>query len=246
MKTKYKLLFILICILLFIFSACGNQALAPSNDKSQIDSSDKDGNTESKQIMTEEEIIATFTNLDSKAKDLLKWVQKNYTKIPLDGVPLHKVENVVVGLKVVSPDPEQPDVGGFAPVYGTAVFAKVTDETIPDFPWSSTEEITKAITDVFENVSSCYQLEFLASTDFNEPEGIFYQFDDGLYFRTSHMGYEEAEIDFGWDYSSMQVIKNGLDEITVTMWTKDVEHFFNPKERDLVRNEDGHWVLTTA
>ena len=60
------------------------------------------------------------------------------------------------------------------------------------------------------------------------------------------MGYEEAEIDFGWDYSSMQVIKNGLDEITVTMWTKDVEHFFNPKERDLVRNEDGHWVLTTA
>ena len=44
----------------------------------------------------------------------------------------------------------------------------------------------------------------------------------------------------------MQVIKNGLDEITVTMWTKDVEHFFNPKERDLVRNEDGHWVLTTA
>ena len=86
----------------------------------------------------------------------------------------------------------------------------------------------------------------MTSTDFNEPEGIFYQFDDGLYFRTSHMGYEEAEIDFGWDYFSMQVIKNGLDEITVTMWTKDVEHFFNPKERDLVRNEDGHWVLTSA
>lgn len=247
MKTKYKLLFILICILLFIFSACGEQTPTPSNGNSQTDSSDKDGNTESEQIMTEEEIIAVFTDLDSKTKDLLKWVEKNYTKIPLDGVPLHEVENVVVGLKVVSPDPEQPDVGGFAPVYGTAVFAKVTDETIPGFPWSSTEEITKAITDVFEKVSSCYQLGFLASTDFNEPEGIFYQFDDGLYFRTSHVGYEEAGEGYSWDYSSMQISKNALDEVRVTMYTNnDAARYFEPEERGLVRNEDGHWVLTSA
>ena len=247
MKTKYKLLSILICIILLTLCACGEQTPTPSNGNSQTDSSDKDGNTESKQIMTEEEIIAVFTDLDSKTKDLLKWVQKNYTKIPLDGVPLHKVENVVVGLKVVSPDPEQPDVGGFAPVYGTAVFAKVTDETIPDFPWSSTEEITKAITDVFENVSSCYQLGFLTSTDFNEPEGIFYQFDDGLYFRTSHVGYEEVGEGYSWDYSSIQISKNAPNEVRVTMYTnnesaRDIE----PQERGLVRNEAGHWVLTSA
>ena len=131
MNTMHRLLSILVCILLFTLSACGNHAPAPSNGNSQTDSSDKDGNTESEQIMTEEEIIAVFTDLDSKAKDLLKWVQKNYTKIPLDGVPLHEVENMVVGLKVVSPDPEQPDVGGFAPVYGTAVLPRSQMKQFP-------------------------------------------------------------------------------------------------------------------
>ena len=73
MKTKYKLLSILICIILLTLCACGEQTPTPSNGNSQTDSSDKDGNTESEQIMTEEEIIAVFTDLDSKTKDLLKW-----------------------------------------------------------------------------------------------------------------------------------------------------------------------------
>ena len=67
------------------------------------------------------------------------------------------------------------------------------------------------------------------------------------YFRTSHEGYEKAGEGYGWEYSSMQISKNAPDEVRVTMYTNnDAARYFEPQERGLVRNEDGHWVLTSA
>ena len=77
-------------------------------------------------------------------------MNRDYTQIPIDGVPTHILENAVIGVRGV----ENENGSGFVPVYGTAVFAKVTEDTLPGFPWESTEEIYAAITDVYESVSA--------------------------------------------------------------------------------------------
>ena len=165
-----------------------------------------------------------------------------YSQIPIDGVPTHILENAVIGARWID------DGCGFESIYGTAVFAKVTEETLPGFPWKSTDEIYDAITDIYLKISTNDNLSALIVNDpYNQPNdqmGIFYQFDDGLYFRT---GYKGSDQDAIWDYSTMEILENTPDKVQVKMYKMDNDS--NPQYsrsgglRTIQKNTNGNWVI---
>lgn len=203
--------------------------------------SDESGSTEQGDLLSADEIAGIFKDLDARSAEIVdEWVNRDYTQIPIDGVPTHILENAVIGVRGV----ENENGSGFVPVYGTAVFAKVTEDTLPGFPWESTEEIYAAITDVYESVSASFGLEELIADDPKQQLGIFYQFDDGLYFRTSYIGYVR---DLNWDYSSIKILENTPNKVQVQMCeigenSSTATEF--PPQRGIVKDADGNWVLT--
>ena len=132
--------------------------------------------------------------------------------------------------------------GWFQSVYGTAVFAKVTEQTLPGFPWKSVDAINDAVTDIYRAVSESFGLESLASDDLNNPEGVFYQFEDGLYFRAAYEGRAVRELN--GDYSSMQILQNTPNEVEVKMDEADADNTTGFAQRGIVKNDENTWVLT--
>ena len=224
-------------------SASLDEASRPGSESTSSGSESADTpeqETEDSDLLSQEEIIEIFSDLDSKAAEMLNWVQMDYTQIPIDGVPTHQIENAVIGVRGVDSE----NGSGFVPIYGTAVFAKVTADTLPGFPWESTEEIYDAIIDVYESVSASFGLEELIADDPKQQLGIFYQFDDGLYFRTSYIGYVR---DLNWDYSSIKILENTPNKVQVQMCeisenSSTATEF--PSQRGIVKDADGNWVLT--
>lgn len=212
------------------------------DEKSQKESDFFDRETNDLRLLSSDEIAEIFSDLDFKAAEMLDWVQKDYTQISLTGVPIHEVENVAVGVNWVSADPDNPDVGGFKTIYGTATFAKVSEETLPGFPWKNVDEINTAITNIYDSVSTSFGLDSLTRTDLNDIDGIFYQFEDGLYFRTNYAGGVIRDLD--WDYSSIKILKNEADEVQVQMYETNMDRTTEPIRRGIKKNTDGSWVLT--
>ena len=84
----------------------------------------------------------------------------------------------------------------------------------------------------------------LIADDPKQQLGIFYQFDDGLYFRTSYIGYVR---DLNWDYSSIKILENTPNKVQVQMCeigenSSTATEF--PPQRGIVKDADGNWVLT--
>ena len=204
--------------------------------------SDESGSTEQGDLLSADEIAGIFKDLDARSAEIVdEWCRRDYTQIPIDGVPTHILENAVIGASWVE---EEDGSCGFVPVYGTAVFAKVTEETLPGFPWESTDEIYDAITDIYLEISTNDNLSVLIVDDPNDQFGIFYQFDDGLYFRTSYKGSDQDAI---WDYSTMEILENTPDKVQVEMYKMDNDS--NPQYsrsgglRTIQKSTDGNWVI---
>lgn len=249
MKAKLFLAAALIaCVCLSACSGQGTPSSTPSDEASRPGSESTSSGSESadtpeqeaedSDLLSQEEIIEIFSDLDSKAAEMLNWVQMDYTQIPIDGVPTHQIEDAVIWFHGTD--------SGFIPIYGTAVFAKVTEDTLPGFPWKNTEEIRDAISDICFDVSTDYDLSALIADDPKQPYGIFYQFDDGLYFRTNpiYIGFVQGLP--GWDYSSIEILENTPNEVQVYMYrTGDDQE--SPDTlvglRQIVKTVDGNWVF---
>lgn len=210
----------------------------PSQELPHFDESQTEGKDDELQLLSAKEIQKILSDLDTKEKELFALVQKDYRKIPITDVPTHIIENTVVDVKWVSADSKNPDAGGFQPVYGTAIFAKVTEKTLPYFPWESVEEINAAITQIYDSVSESFGLDCLTKSDLNDIEGVFYQFEDGLYFRADYTG--DSVRSLNWDYSTMEILENKPDEVCVQMYEINSEV---PVQRGIKKNETGKWVL---
>lgn len=210
----------------------------PNQELPHFDEGQTEGKDDEVQLLSAKEIQKILSDLDTKEKELFTWVQKDYRKIPITDVPTHTIENVVVDVKWVSADSQNPDAGGFQPVYGTAVFAKVTKKTLPNFPWESVEEINAAISQIYDSVSESFGLDCLTRLDLNDIEGIFYQFEDGLYFRADYTG--DSVRSLSWDYPTMEILENKPDEVCVQMYEINSEV---PVQRGIKKNEKGKWVL---
>ena len=191
--------------------------------------------SENEELLTEEEIKAIFAELDAKANAMIDWANKNYMQIPIEGMPQHEIEEAFVGTRWVSQSPDQPDAGGFQSVYGTVVFVKVTEETLPDFPWTGIDEIRAALAEIYAEPG--YRLLTSRLIDPVPGKGAFYQFDDGLYFNA---GFDPVLLPKDtWDYESIEVIENSPDRVTVQIYGND-EYY---TERSIVKNEAGYWLL---
>lgn len=210
----------------------------PNQELPHFDEGQTEGKDDELQLLSAKEIQKILSDLDTKEKELFTWVQKDYRKIPITDVPTHTIENAVVDVKWVSADSQNPDTGGFQPVYGTAVFAKVTEKTLPNFPWESVEEINAAISQIYDSVSESFGLDCLTGLDLNDIEGIFYQFEDGLYFRADYTG--DSVRSLNWDYPTMEILENKPDEVCVQMYEINSEV---PVQRGIKKNEKGKWVL---
>lgn len=251
MKAKLFLAAALIaCVCLGACSGQGAPSSAPLGEASRPGSESTSSGSESagtpeqeaedSNLLSQEEIVEIFSDLDSKSAEIVdKWVNKDYTQIPIDGVPTHQIENAIIGKKGVDSE----EGSGFVPIYGTAVFAKVTEDTLPGFPWESTEEICNAITNICLDITTNYNLTELIVDDPKQMYGIFYQFDDGLYFRTSYIGNAK---DYSWDYSSMEILKNTPNEVQVQMYDTHADQeapYSLIGLRTLVKKENGNWVI---
>lgn len=239
-------------------SACSQQPTASNSTASGISQSDLESQSsnavdassvpeqeaEDSGLLSADEIAGIFKDLDARSAEIVnEWCRRDYSQIPIDGVPTHILENAVIGARWID------DGCGFESIYGTAVFAKVTEETLPGFPWKSTDEIHDAITDIYLETSINYNLSALIVNDpYNQPNdqmGIFYQFDDGLYFRT---GYKGSDQDAIWDYSTMEILENTPDKVQVKMYK--MYNDSNPQYsrsgglRTIQKNTNGNWVIS--
>ena len=234
-------------------SACSQQPTASNSTASGISQSDLESQSsnavdassvpeqeaEDSGLLSADEIAGIFKDLDTRSAEIVnEWCRRDYSQIPIDGVPTHILENAVIGARWID------DGCGFESIYGTAVFAKVTEETLPGFPWKSTDEIYDAITDIYLETSTNDNLSVLIVDDPNDQFGIFYQFDDGLYFRTSYKGSDQDAI---WDYSTMEILENTPDKVQVKMYKMDNDS--NPQYsrsgglRTIQKNTNGNWVI---
>ena len=238
-------------------SACSQQPTASNSTASGISQSDLESQSsnavdassvpeqeaEDSGLLSADEIAGIFKDLDTRSAEIVnEWCRRDYSQIPIDGVPTHILENAVIGARWID------DGCGFESIYGTAVFAKVTEETLPGFPWKSTDEIYDAITDIYLKISTNDNLSALIVNDpYNQPNdqmGIFYQFDDGLYFRTGYKGSDQDSI---WDYSTMEILENTPDKVQVKMYKMDNDS--NPQYsrsgglRTIQKNTNGNWVI---
>ena len=234
-------------------SACSQQSTTSNSTTSGISQSDLESQSsnavdassvpeqeaEDSGLLSADEIAGIFKDLDTRSAEIVnEWCRRDYSQIPIDGVPTHILENAVIGARWID------DGCGFESIYGTAVFAKVTEETLPGFPWKSTDEIYDAITDIYLKISTNDNLSVLIVDDPNDQFGIFYQFDDGLYFRTSYKGSDQDAI---WDYSTMEILENTPDKVQVKMYKMDNDS--NPQYsrsgglRTIQKNTNGNWVI---
>ena len=234
-------------------SACSQQPTASNSTASGISQSDLESQSsnavdassvpeqeaEDSGLLSADEIAGIFKDLDTRSAEIVnEWCRRDYSQIPIDGVPTHILENAVIGARWID------DGCGFESIYGTAVFAKVTEETLPGFPRKSTDEIYDAITDIYLKISTNDNLSVLIVDDPNDQFGIFYQFDDGLYFRTSYKGSDQDAI---WDYSTMEILENTPDKVQVKMYKMDNDS--NPQYsrsgglRTIQKNTNGNWVI---
>lgn len=234
-------------------SACSQQSTTSNSTTSGISQSDLESQSsnavdassvpeqeaEDSGLLSADEIAGIFKDLDARSAEIVnEWCRRDYSQIPIDGVPTHILENAVIGARWID------DGCGFESIYGTAVFAKVTEETLPGFPWKSTDEIYDAITDIYLKISTNDNLSVLIVDDPNDQFGIFYQFDDGLYFRTSYKGSDQDAI---WDYSTMEILENTPDKVQVKMYKMDNDS--NPQYsrsgglRTIQKNTNGNWVI---
>ena len=234
-------------------SACSQQPTASNSTASGISQSDLESQSsnavdassvpeqeaEDSGLLSADEIAGIFKDLDARSAEIVnEWCRRDYSQIPIDGVPTHILENAVIGARWID------DGCGFESIYGTAVFAKVTEETLPGFPRKSTDEIYDAITDIYLKISTNDNLSVLIVDDPNDQFGIFYQFDDGLYFRTSYKGSDQDAI---WDYSTMEILENTPDKVQVKMYKMDNDS--NPQYsrsgglRTIQKNTNGNWVI---
>lgn len=234
-------------------SACSQQPTASNSTASGISQSDLESQSsnavdassvpeqeaEDSGLLSADEIAGIFKDLDARSAEIVnEWCRRDYSQIPIDGVPTHILENAVIGARWID------DGCGFESIYGTAVFAKVTEETLPGFPWKSTDEIYDAITDIYLKISTNDNLSVLIVDDPNDQFGIFYQFDDGLYFRTSYKGSDQDAI---WDYSTMEILENTPDKVQVEMYkmynNSNPQYSRSGGLRTIQKNTNGNWVI---
>ena len=234
-------------------SACSQQSTTSNSTTSGISQSDLESQSsnavdassvpeqeaEDSGLLSADEIAGIFKDLDTRSAEIVnEWCRRDYSQIPIDGVPTHILENAVIGARWID------DGCGFESIYGTAVFAKVTEETLPGFPWKSTDEIYDAITDIYLKISTNDNLSVLIVDDPNDQFGIFYQFDDGLYFRTSYKGSDQDAI---WDYSTMEILENTPDKVQVEMYkmynNSNPQYSRSGGLRTIQKNTNGNWVI---
>ena len=234
-------------------SACSQQPTASNSTASGISQSDLESQSsnavdassvpeqeaEDSGLLSADEIAGIFKDLDARSAEIVnEWCRRDYSQIPIDGVPTHMLENAVIGARWID------DGCGFESIYGTAVFAKVTEETLPGFPRKSTDEIYDAITDIYLKISTNDNLSVLIVDDPNDQFGIFYQFDDGLYFRTSYKGSDQDAI---WDYSTMEILENTPDKVQVEMYkmynNSNPQYSRSGGLRTIQKNTNGNWVI---
>ena len=234
-------------------SACSQQSTTSNSTTSGISQSDLESQSsnavdassvpeqeaEDSGLLSADEIAGIFKDLDARSAEIVnEWCRRDYSQIPIDGVPTHILENAVIGARWID------DGCGFESIYGTAVFAKVTEETLPGFPWKSTDEIYDAITDIYLKISTNDNLSVLIVDDPNDQFGIFYQFDDGLYFRTSYKGSDQDAI---WDYSTMEILENTPDKVQVEMYkmynNSNPQYSRSGGLRTIQKNTNGNWVI---
>ena len=234
-------------------SACSQQPTASNSTASGISQSDLESQSsnavdassvpeqeaEDSGLLSADEIAGIFKDLDARSAEIVnEWCRRDYSQIPIDGVPTHILENAVIGARWID------DGCGFESIYGTAVFAKVTEETLPGFPRKSTDEIYDAITDIYLKISTNDNLSVLIVDDPNDQFGIFYQFDDGLYFRTSYKGSDQDAI---WDYSTMEILENTPDKVQVEMYkmynNSNPQYSRSGGLRTIQKNTNGNWVI---
>lgn len=193
------------------------------------------------ELLTKEEIIDIFEKLNDKSNDFLKWFYKDYTQINIDGVPTHQIDNVVVRIIPSRVDPEN----GWESLMGSVVYAKVIEDTIPDFPWKSVDEINEALTEIFEPEALDSPFVDLINPELKDTErGIFHQFDDGLYFLTIHQG--TAFYPLVFDYTNFKIIRNTSDEILFEFHQKYMPENIVTSMRTKIlmkKNKDGKWRL---
>ena len=217
-----------------------NQSSSNENDvsaesESSLSSSQGEGN------LTTEEVQKIFSDLTDKHNSLLVWSNTDYTQIPIDGVPTHEVEGMLLYVNwIVRHDlPYEPVVP--YPVYGTVTYAKVTDETLPDFPWDNIQSIDAAISEVYPTPDAAELGLSILTCSFDElQEGpIFHEFEDGLYFRTN---YESKKFPcYEYDYSTLQIIEQSEDQIRFEICLLGHD---NMSTRKLAKNSSGEWRLS--
>ena len=184
-------------------------------------------------LLTLDEINAVFADLDSKYEKLLYWLNQNYTQIPIEGVPTHEIE-ALVGVGGISTSEGDGTYG----IYGPVLYAKVTSETIPDFPWQSVDEINEACSEIFYDREAATNSPIGGLTNQGSLSGpLFLQFEDGLYFRTT-WDYFNWRHENDWDYSTTEIWENKSDLITVHM-----EDQGRRRRRYLKKKEDGSWKI---
>lgn len=247
MKVKFFLAAALIaCVCL---GACSNDMESSSTDPTQSNqssSSENDVSAESEsslsslqgeESLTTEEVQKIFSDLTDKHNSLIVWSNTDYTQIPIDGIPTHEVEGVLYVNWIVRSDlPYEPVVP--SPVYGTITYAKVTDKTLPDFPWDNIQSMDAAISEVYPTPDTADLGLSILTCSFEEfQEGpIFHEFEDGLYFRTN---YDHVRFPYeGYDYSTLRIMEQSADQIQFEVYQLGSDSM---EERKLVKNNNGEW-----
>lgn len=225
-------------------SSGSNPLQSGQSSSSQDDFPPKSENSlsssESEENLTEEEVQKIFSDLMDKYNSLLVWANTDYTQIPIDGVPTHVVEGVLyVSWNVRYDLPNEPVVP--TPTYGMITYAKVTNKTLPDFPWDNVQSIEEAIAEVYLSPDSTdlgLSLLTCSFEDFTEGP-IFHEFEDGLYFRTNYDDTDFPPVEY--DYSTIQIVEQSADQIRFEVCLLGLD---SPDERELVKNDSGEWRLS--
>lgn len=196
-------------------------------------------------LLSPEEIKSIFIDLDKKADTLLPLANLAYTDISTNHVSTHTLRNVQIGVTWVQVGESVDIVKPFA-VYGNIVYAKVNEETLPGFPWQSVNDMKTSILEIYSEDLLPRDLEILIQ-DNQIYHGIFRQFKDGLYFRSSLKDdgrYRRTK----WNYDAMEILQNTPNQICVQMDTLDRygEPSRLPSRRRLTKNADGNWVLNLS
>ena len=78
-------------------SEAQNSGSEPGSEEVPLDES---GSTEQGDLLSADEIAGIFKDLDARSAEIVdEWVNRDYTQIPIDGVPTHILENAVIGVR---------------------------------------------------------------------------------------------------------------------------------------------------